>query len=64
MKELHESYEKWLLHTQKPAPVLVIDANKELDEVRQICFQNQSYILGHCNVLSNPLIQSELKKME
>lgn len=64
LKELHESYEEWLLQAQTPAPVLVIDANKELDEVRQLCFQNQSYILGHCNMHSNPVIQSELKKTE
>jgi Thymidylate kinase len=64
LKELHESYEEWLLQAQTPAPVLVIDANKELDEVRQLCFQNQSYILGQCNMHSNPVMQSELKKTE
>lgn len=64
LKELHESYEEWLLHAQTPAPVLVIDANKELDEVRHLGFQSQSYILGHCNMPSNPLIHSELKKIE
>jgi hypothetical protein len=42
----------------------VIDANKELDEVRHLGFQSQSYILGHCNMPSNPLIHSELKKIE
>jgi deoxyadenosine/deoxycytidine kinase len=63
LKELHEYYEEWLLQAQTPAPVLVIDANKELDEVRQLCFQNQSYILGHSKMHFNPVIQSQLKKM-
>jgi thymidylate kinase len=64
LQELHEFYEEWLIQAQTHVSVLVIDANKELDEVRQLCVENQNYILGHSNVHSNVAIQSHLKKME
>jgi deoxyadenosine/deoxycytidine kinase len=62
LQELHESYERWLLQTKTPVPVLVIDANKELDIVKQDYIRNQSYILGHSKMNSKALIQEPVEE--
>jgi deoxyadenosine/deoxycytidine kinase len=61
VQKLHESYEHWLLHTKTPAPVLVIDVNKELDQVKQDYIRNQNYILGHSKMNSDAVIQEPLE---
>lgn len=50
LQELHETYEHWLLRSKTPAPVLVIDANREQDQMRQLYIKNQSYILGQSSM--------------
>ncbi|KAK7082682.1 hypothetical protein SK128_008804 [Halocaridina rubra] len=49
LKLVHNYYEKWLLQHQPrapPAPVLIIDANKELGEVVKEYNENKSFIMG------------------
>jgi hypothetical protein len=62
LQELHETYEHWLFETKTPAPVLVIDANKELDQVRQLYVQKQSYILGHSRMNSEAVLQKPIEE--
>ncbi|XP_068223467.1 deoxynucleoside kinase-like isoform X2 [Palaemon carinicauda] len=49
LKQVHDYYEKWLLQHKPrspPAPVLVIDADKELNEVVKELDEKKSFIMG------------------
>ncbi|PSN44844.1 Deoxynucleoside kinase [Blattella germanica] len=45
LKQLHQAYEDWLLHSK--VPVLQINADKSLDQVKELYLENQDFILGH-----------------
>lgn len=62
LQVLHETYEHWLLQSKTPAPVLVIDANREEDQVRQLYVKNQSYILGQIGINSNVTTQDPVEE--
>jgi uncharacterized secreted protein with C-terminal beta-propeller domain len=62
LQELHETYEHWLLQSKTPAPVLVIDANREQDQVRQLYIKNQSYILGQSSMSSYAITQEPFEE--
>jgi hypothetical protein len=62
LQELHETYEHWLLQSETPAPILVIDANKEQDQVKQLYVKNQSYILGQSSMSCNVVIQEPVEE--
>ncbi|KAK4311927.1 hypothetical protein Pmani_016615 [Petrolisthes manimaculis] len=50
MKLVHEYYERWLVHHQPhkpPAPVLVLDANQDLDTMKLEYEKKKSVIMGH-----------------
>ncbi|XP_066986567.1 deoxynucleoside kinase-like isoform X1 [Macrobrachium rosenbergii] len=49
LKQVHEYYERWLLQHKPrspPAPVLVIDADKDLNEVVKEYEEKKSFIMG------------------
>jgi hypothetical protein len=62
LQVLHETYEHWLLQSKPPAPVLVIDANREQDQVRQLYIKYQSYILGHIGMSSDVITQEPFEE--
>jgi thymidylate kinase len=62
IQKLHECYEHWLLQSKTPAPVLVIDVNKELDQVKQDYVRNHSYILGYSKINSDSVIYKPLEE--
>nr|SVE87072.1 EOG090X0FP3 [Daphnia similis] len=48
---VHDCYETWLVgdgqtKAQCPAPVLILDANRPLDEIFKVCEENRDKILG------------------
>ena len=47
LRELHELHENWLIHgaNKRPAPVLVLDANLDLDNIGQEYKRSESRIL-------------------
>ncbi|CAB3386186.1 Hypothetical predicted protein [Cloeon dipterum] len=56
LQQVHEAHEKWLLHgipAKAPAPVLVLDANSNLDAMYRQYELNQEVILGTRKKLSN-----------
>ncbi|EFA08299.2 Deoxynucleoside kinase-like Protein [Tribolium castaneum] len=46
LKDLHQSHEDWLMKEDSETPVLVMDANQTLEEVREQLKQNERRILG------------------
>ncbi|XP_040566503.1 deoxynucleoside kinase [Lepeophtheirus salmonis] len=49
LQDLHDAYEDWLMkkrHGFPPAPVLVIDANQNIESVEKLLSQNRDAILG------------------
>jgi len=48
LTELHNLHEDWLVHEKfpLPAPVLVFDANKSLEEMKAECLEKENIILG------------------
>jgi hypothetical protein len=62
LQELHKTYEHWLLQSKTPAPVLVIDANKEQDQMRQLYIKYQSYILGQSSMSSDAVTQEQIEE--
>ncbi|XP_023711144.1 thymidine kinase 2, mitochondrial isoform X7 [Cryptotermes secundus] len=61
LQELHESHEHWLLRSKTRAPVLVIDANRDEDQMRQLYIRNQSYILGQSSISSDAVTQERIE---
>lgn len=47
LKDLHELHENWLIHGQffRPAPVLLIDANLDLDKIINEYIRSEKSIL-------------------
>lgn len=47
LKQLHESHEKWLMTEEfNTAPVLVLDADRTLEEIKEQYRNNERKILG------------------
>ncbi|XP_059489360.1 thymidine kinase 2, mitochondrial-like [Neocloeon triangulifer] len=56
LQRVHEAHDNWLLHgtpAKAPAPVLVLDANSNLDALYKQYEHNQEVILGRRHTLSN-----------
>ncbi|KAJ9583803.1 hypothetical protein L9F63_021853, partial [Diploptera punctata] len=47
LRQLHESYEKWLFHSNISIPVLQINVDNDIEEVEQLYVKHQGRILGH-----------------
>lgn len=48
--QVHEYYERWLLDKQPkapPAPVLVLNADQDLDAMKREYEKKKSFIMGH-----------------
>jgi hypothetical protein len=64
LQVLHEKYDHWLLQSKTSVPVLVIDANRKQEQMRQLYIENQSYILGQTSMSSNVLTQEPIEETE
>ena len=60
MKQLHDLHESWLVHQKYPlpAPVLVIDADKDLQEMEDVYKQHEGTVFGARN--TGPGLQEDL----
>ena len=54
LQQLHNSHERWLMTEDErfnTIPVLVLDADKTLDDIYKECKLNQDKILGICYIM-------------
>jgi len=60
LKQLHDLHESWLVHQKYPlpAPVLVIDADKDLQEMEDVYKQHEGTVFGARN--TGPGLQEDL----
>ena len=60
MKQLHDLHESWLVHQKYPlpAPVLVIDADRDLHEMEDVYKQHEGTVFGARN--TGPGLQDDL----